>query len=102
MIPHLIIKNAAAAIDFYKKAFGAEELMRMPGPDGKSIGHAHLRIGGGHLFLCDEFSEGSLRSPTSLGGTSINLHLYVEDVDSAFDRAVKAGAKVTMPLMNMF
>jgi len=102
VIPHLIVKNGAAAIDFYKKAFGAEELVRMPGPDGKSVGHSHLRIAGGHVFLADEFPGGGCRAPTSIGGTSVSLHMYVEDVDKAFDRAVKAGAKVMMPLADMF
>lgn len=102
VIPHLIIKNASAAIEFYKKALGAEELLRMPGPDGKSVGHSHLRIGGGHLFLCDEFPGGNCRAPTSIGGTSVSLHIYVEDVDAAFDRAVKAGGKPVMPPTDMF
>ncbi len=102
VIPHLIVKNAAGAVEFYKKAFGAEEVLRMPGPDGKSIGHSHLRIGGGHVFLCDEFPGGTCRAPSGLGGTSVSLHMYVEDVDAAFDRAVKAGAKVIMPVTDMF
>jgi PhnB protein len=101
--PHLIIKGAAEAIEFYKRAFGAEEQSRMPfcGPDGQmKIGHASLRIGNSTLFLSDEFPEFGGVGP---GSTSpVTLHLYVTDADAAFARAVEAGAKVTAPLNNMF
>ena len=100
--PHLVIRGAAKAIDFYKRAFGAQELMRMAMPDGKLIMHAELQIGDSRLFLADEFRGGECRSPQSLGGTSIELFLYVRDVDAAFAKAVAAGAKVTMPLADMF
>ncbi len=78
--PYLIVNGAAAAIDFYKKAFGAKEVMRMPGPDGK-IGHADLLIGGGHVMLADESPEMGHRGPRSFGGSPVSLVLYVEDVD---------------------
>jgi PhnB protein len=101
--PHLIIRGAGKAIEFYKKAFGAEELGRMPGPDGQTLMHAEIKIGDSHIFLADEFGEGGVcASPTKLGGTSIVMHLYVKDADAAFNQAVAAGAKVVMPLMNMF
>jgi PhnB protein len=102
VIPHLIVSDGNRAIEFYKKAFGAKELLRMPGPDGRSIGHAHLQIGGGALYLCDEVPAMNCRAPTSIGGTPVSMHIYVDDVDSAFARAVEAGTTVTMPLMNMF
>jgi len=100
--PHLVVRDANRAIDFYKKAFGAEELLRMPGPDGKTIMHAELKIGDSVIFLNDEFPEMGARAPESLGGSPVTLSLYVEDVDAAFNRAVKAGAKVTMPVADMF
>jgi PhnB protein len=99
--PHLIVRDASRAIEFYKQAFGAEEQVRMPGPGGK-IMHASLKIGGSVLFLCDEFLEWGVRSPESLGGAGVSLHLYVENADQAFNRAVSAGAQVKMPLENMF
>jgi len=99
--PHIVIKGAAQAIDFYKKAFGAEELFRMPGPDGQSIMHAEIKIGNGIVMICEEFPE-MCRSPKTLGGTPVTVHLYVEDADKAFDRAVKAGATASMPPSDMF
>ena len=102
MSPHLIVKGAAQAIDFYKKAFGAEEVMRMPGPDGKTVMHAELKIGNSMVMLADEFPDMGCRGPQSIGGSPVTLHLYVSDVDAAFNKAVKAGAKVTMPLADMF
>jgi len=98
---HLVIRDAAKAIEFYKRAFGAQELMRMKGPDGK-IGHAELKIGDSVIFLADEFPQGNCKAPQTLGGTTCSLNLYVEDVDASFDRAVKAGAKATMPVADMF
>jgi len=99
--PSLIVQNAAEAIEFYKKALGAEEIMRMTGPDGK-IGHAELKIGDSIIFLTDEMPGMNSKSPQTLGGTSGSLYLYVEDVDKAFQRALDAGGKVSMPLMDMF
>ena len=103
LTPHLVVRNAAAAMDFYKKAFGAEEVLRMPGPDGKSIMHAELQIGDSRLFLVDEMPTGQCsKGPQSLGGTSVALHLWSENADATFERAVKAGATPTMPLMDAF
>ena len=99
--PYLIIKGAADAIEFYKKAFGATELMRMPGPDGK-IGHAEIKIGDSPIMLADEAPEMNARSPQSFGGSPISILLYVEDVDAVFNRAVAAGAKVERPVTDQF
>ncbi len=99
--PYLCIKDAAKAIDFYKKAFGASEVMRMEQPDGR-IGHAEVRIGDSHVMLADEFPEMSFRSPKTIGGSPVNLLLYVEDVDGVVKRAVSAGAKLTRPVENKF
>ncbi len=101
--PHLVIRGAAEAIEFYKRALGAQELMRMPSPDGK-IMHAELKIGDSILFLADEFPEQGAcsRSPQTLGATTVTLMLYVPDVDTAFKRAVDAGAKTAMPVADMF
>lgn len=100
--PYIRVKGAADAIAFYKKAFGAEEVMRMPGPDGKGIMHAEIRIGDSMLMMSDEFKEYGSLGPQSLGGTTCALHLYVPDCDAAFKRATEAGCQVTMPLTNMF
>jgi PhnB protein len=100
--PHLILRNAAAAIDFYKKAFGAEELSRMPMPDGRLM-HASIKIGDSIVFLCDEFPEhGCGLSPQSLKDAHATMHVYVEDVDASFKRAVDAGAEPVMPPQDMF
>ena len=99
--PYLIIKGAAAALEFYKKAFGATELLRMPKPDGR-VGHAEIRIGDSIIMLADEFPEIGARSPESYGGSPVTLMLYVEDVDAVFNRAVAAGAKVDRPVANQF
>ena len=99
--PHLVIRGAAAALEFYKKAFGAEEVCRMPMPDGKTLMHAEIKIGDSHLFLCDE-CPGMNRSPQSLGGCCTTINLYVPDADAVFNRAVTAGAIVQMPLADMF
>lgn len=99
--PSLIVRDAAKAIDFYKKALGAEERMRMASPDGK-IGHAELKIGDSIIFLSEESQQMGTKSPQTLGGSSTYLYLYVEDVDSSFKRAVDAGGKVTMPVTDMF
>jgi PhnB protein len=103
LTPHLVIKGASEAIEFYKRAFGAEEICRMPspGPDGNlRIMHAGLRIGDSRLFLADEFPEWGSSGPS--GVSPVTIHLYVADADAAFDRAVEAGAEVSMPLMDAF
>lgn len=99
--PHIVLRDAAQAIDFYKRAFGAEELGRSLTPDGK-IMHAMIRIGDSLIMMNDEFPNMGATSAETLGGTNITLHLQTEDVDSLFDRAVKAGAKVTMPVADQF
>jgi len=100
--PSLTVRNAAQAIEFYKKALGAEELVRMAMPDGK-IGHAELKIGDSIIFLSDEMpGMGFSKSPQTLGGCTGVLNLYVPDVDATFERAVTAGAKTTMPVADMF
>jgi uncharacterized glyoxalase superfamily protein PhnB len=99
--PHLVIKGCAAAIDFYRRAFGAAEIYRMPGPDN-AIMHAELHIGDSILYVCDEFPGMDCSSPQSIGGTTSTMHLYVPDVDAAFQKAVAAGARVVMPVMDMF
>lgn len=90
--PYLIIKGAAEAIEFYKKAFGATELLRVPGPDG-TVGHAEIKIGDSPVMLADEFPEMGYRSPAALGGSPVSLMIYVDDVDAVFARSVSAGAK---------
>lgn len=97
----LVVSDAAAAIEFYKKALGAEELMRMAMPDGK-ISHAEIKIGDSTLFVTDEVPGMSCKSPQTLGGTTGSLFLYVEDVDKSFQRAQDAGVKVVMPVADMF
>ncbi len=99
--PYLVVRDAAGAIDFYKQALGAEELYRIEGPPGK-IGHAEIRIGDSIIMLSDEMESGDCRSPQALGGTAVNIFLYVKDVDQVFDQAVSAGAKVSMPVADMF
>jgi PhnB protein len=100
--PHLIIKGAADAIEFYKKALGAQEISRMAGPGGV-IGHAELKIGDSIIFLADEFpGPGCGKSPQTLGGCTSTLNLYVPDVDASFKKAVSAGGKETMAVQDMF
>lgn len=99
--PYLTVKNAASAIAFYKRAFGATETMRMEAPDGK-IGHAEIRIGNSPIMLCDEFPEMGGQSPESIGGSPVMIHLYVEDVDVLVKRAVDAGAKLETPVADQF
>ena len=101
LTPHLICAGAAEAIDFYRRAFGAVETSRMPGPDGKLI-HAAVRIGDSALMLVDEMPQWGALGPKARGGTSVTIHLYVQDVDASFAQAVAAGATVTMPLADMF
>lgn len=100
--PSLIVRNAVQAIDFYKKALGAQELVRMPGPDGK-IMHAELKIGDSVLFLSEENPNmGFCKSPQTLGGCTVSLNVYVPDVDKVFNQAISAGAKETMPVADQF
>jgi PhnB protein len=101
LMPHIICAGAADAIAFYVKAFGAIEMMRLPGPEGKVM-HAMLKIGDSVLMLADEFPEHGMLGPIALKGTPITLHVYVEDVDASFERAVAAGATVRMPVADMF
>ncbi len=105
LIPHLVLDRCADALEFYKKAFGAEEIHRMPSPDGRRIMHAAIRIGKSYVFLGDDHPEmcgGKSQTPKALGGNSISLHLYVEDCDAAIKRAESAGATVMMPATDMF
>jgi PhnB protein len=99
--PHLVCAGAGAAIDFYKKAFGATETSRMPGPGGKLM-HASIRIGDSAVMLVDEMPEWGSLGPKALKGSPVVIHLYVDDVDAFTARAVAAGAKVTMPVADMF
>lgn len=104
-IPHLVCNPCSDAIEFYKRAFGAEEVYRMPAPDGKRIMHASILIGGKPLYLVDVFPEycgGKSMSPAALGGTPVTIHRYVEDCDAVIQRAEKAGATVKMPAADMF
>src|SRR5262245_15040897 len=104
LTPYLVLRGAADAIEFYKRALGAVESYRMPMPDGSRLMHAQLRIGGSPIFVADEFPEmdtGS-HSPSALGGTTASIHLTVKDIDNAFKRAVDAGMTVVMPLADMF
>jgi PhnB protein len=100
--PHLVVRNAAAMVDFYKKAFGAVEKRRAPGPDGKSILHAELQIGDSIVFLNDEFPEMGAVSPLQAKSTPVTLHLYVQDADKQFQQALAAGAEVVMPIGDQF
>jgi PhnB protein len=101
LTPHIVCAGAADAIEFYKKAFGAEELIRMPGEDGKLM-HAAVSIHGSMLMLVDENKDWGLLSPLSLGGTPVTLHLNVPNADAAIERAAAAGATVTMPASDAF
>lgn len=105
LVPHLVVGNAAKAIDFYKHALGAEEIKRMPDESGKKIMHAELKVGASILYLCDDFPEycnGKSRTPSALGGTPVTIHQYVQNCDAAVKRAADAGATVTMPPQDMF
>jgi len=102
--PHLVVDDAAAAIDFYVKAFDATEIGRVPGPDGRLV-HAALQINGATIMLNDDFPEmtdGKSTTPTSLGGTPVTIHLTVTDVDAKFQKAIDAGATVVAPLDDQF
>src|SRR5215467_14020956 len=101
--PYLVIKGAAQAIEYYKKVFGANELVRMPGPEGK-VGHAELQIGDSRIMLADEnpnMGQG-YTSPATIGASPVSLYLYMPDVDSVFQRAVAEGAKVLKPVQDQF
>jgi PhnB protein len=105
LIPHLVCNSCSEAIEFYKKAFGAEEIQRMPAPDGRRIMHASIKIGKSFVFLVDDFPEycnGKSETPLALKGTPVTLHLYVENCDAAIKRAQEAGATLTMPATDMF
>ncbi len=99
--PHLVVSDAAAAIEFYQKAFGAEEVSRMPGPEGK-IMHAAIRIGDSPVMLNDEFPNMGTLGPKAIGGSAVTIHLYVKDADAVWDSATNAGAKVVVPIADMF
>ena len=99
--PYLCVNGAENAIDFYKRAFGATEMMRIAAPGGK-IGHAEIKIGDAPIMLADEFPDWGFRSPQALGGSPVTIHLYVEDVDTTFSQAVEAGAKVVRPVEDQF
>ena len=100
--PTLTVRGAADAIEFYKKAFGAQEIMRFPGLDGKTIMHAEIKIGDSRIMLSDEIPQMNCLSPQSVGGASSGIFLYVENADATFNKAVSAGAKITMPIMDAF
>ncbi|HEX3870176.1 MAG TPA: VOC family protein [Pirellulales bacterium] len=99
--PYMIVRDAARAIEFYKQAFGAEELMRLPSPNER-VGHAELQIGNSRIMLADEFPEMGIKSPQTLGGSAMSILLYVEDSDAMFQRAVDAGAKILKPIQDQF
>jgi PhnB protein len=99
--PYLAVDGAAAAIAFYKAAFGATEVMRMAAPGGK-VGHAEVEIGGSRIMLADEHPDMGFRSPKAIGGSPVSLHLYVEDVDAVTRQAVAAGAKERRPVRDQF
>lgn len=106
LIPHLVCSPCSEAIEFYKKAFGAEEISRLPAPDGRRIMHAQIRIGKSFVFLVDDFPDfcpsGKASSPLALKGTPVTLHHYVENCDAAIKRATDAGATVLMPATDTF
>jgi PhnB protein len=99
--PYLIVNDASGAIEFYKKAFGAQEILRLAGPGGK-LGHAEIKIGDSAIMLADEVPAIGAKSPQTFGGSPVILHLYVEDVDALTKRAVAAGATVVRPVMDQF
>jgi len=101
VMPYLIVRDAARALDFYARAFGAVERMRMPGPHGR-IGHAEIKIGSGVVMLADESPDMGFKSPQSLGSTPVSLMFYVADVDKVFAKATAAGATVQRPVKNQF
>jgi PhnB protein len=102
LTPYLGIRGSAKALDFYKKAFGAEELFRIPGPTPDSVGHAEIRIGDSIVMLSEEMPQMGMKGPQSLGGTPVTLVLYVKDVDASVKQAVAAGATIVRPVQNQF
>lgn len=99
--PYLIVKGAGRAIDFYRKAFGAAEVMRFPGPNN-TVMHAEIQIGDSRIMLADESADGPYRSPQTVGGTPVSLMIYVDDVDKTFNQALSAGAKETRAVQDQF
>lgn len=99
---HLVVEGAADAMDFYKRAFAAQEIARAPMPDGKRLMHGLMKVGDSMLMLVDAFEEFGAKGPKALGGSAVTLHLYVPDADAAFQRALDAGCSVAMPLADMF
>ena len=99
--PYLIVDGAAAALEFYSKAFGAKEVLRFPAPGGR-IGHAEIMIGDSHVMLADEHPEMGIKGPKAIGGSPISIMLYVEDVDAVAKQAEAAGAKITRPVADQF
>jgi PhnB protein len=105
LIPELIVRNGPAAVEFYKTVFGAEEVHRMMTPDGAKLAHAELTLDGHKFFVCDEFDAsegGTCKSPQTLGGTGVRVTLFVDDADATVQRAIGAGARVNMPVQDMF
>ncbi|MRR53413.1 MAG: VOC family protein [Deltaproteobacteria bacterium] len=100
--PYVVLKDSRKAIEFYQKAFGAEELFLMPGPDGKGVVHAEIRIGDSIIMLSDENPHEPCKSAESIGGSPVSFYLYVEHVDEAFARAINTGASSMMPVQEMF
>ena len=100
--PHLIVNDVGKALDWYRKALGAEETVRMPTPDGKMVIHAEMKIGDSRIMLGPENPEWQTKGPTTLGGTPVTIHLYVNDVDAVFQKAVAAGAKSEAPIEDTF
>jgi PhnB protein len=101
IVPYLAVKDGVAALDFYKKAFGAREVARLTTPDGKLI-HGRLRFGKSVIMLSDVFPGADVAAPSSVGTTTVTIHLYAKNIDRVWDRAIAAGAKVTMPLENQY
>lgn len=99
--PYLIVEGAASALEFYKQAFGATEVLRLASPDGK-IGHAEIKIGDSHVMLADEFPDMGIRGPRAIGGTPVGLALYVPNVDALFAQAIAAGGKIERPIEDQF
>ena len=102
LTPYLTIDGAAEAIEYYKQAFGAEEVSRMPGPDGKTVMHAEIKIGNSKVMMSDAFPDWGVVGPKAIGGTASGLLIYVPNVDEVFDRAVSLGATVKMPVADQF
>ena len=99
--PSIVVKNSKEAIEFYKNAFDAKEIYQMPTPDGKTM-HAMIQIGDSFVMMSDEFPQMGALSPTTVGGTSTTIHLYVEDADKTYNNAIEKGAKAAMPMMDAF